>query len=292
MKILAFGEILYDMFDGEAKIGGAPLNFAAHFAKLGGDGYVLSSVGKDKLGEEAIEICGKLGVNRKYITAVDYKTGVCNVTHDGDEPVYDLSMIGAYDNISLTPEALEEIKKENFDIFYFGTLAQRSEASRKTLMSLLEVGCFKKVFFDMNLRQQYYCTDIIKESLTKSDIVKVNRSEFEMLKACGICGNQEDLCEIFGIEKLLVTLDKDGMSLYDAKSKTVYSSSKPVNKLLSAVGAGDASSSCFLYNYLAGEDMQECVERANIMGDYIVTFTEAVPEYSEELIQRVKGGKI
>ena len=39
-SVLAFGEILFDVFDGQACIGGASFNFAAHFSRLGGEIFV------------------------------------------------------------------------------------------------------------------------------------------------------------------------------------------------------------------------------------------------------------
>ena len=54
MKLLSFGEILWDIYPNEKYIGGAPLNFAAHFAKQGGKSYMLSSVGDDDLGKLAL----------------------------------------------------------------------------------------------------------------------------------------------------------------------------------------------------------------------------------------------
>ena len=37
------------------KIGGAPANFAYHVSQYGFDGYVVSAVGDDKLGNEILE---------------------------------------------------------------------------------------------------------------------------------------------------------------------------------------------------------------------------------------------
>ena len=39
-SVLAFGEILFDVFEGQSCIGGASFNFAAHFSKLGGQSYM------------------------------------------------------------------------------------------------------------------------------------------------------------------------------------------------------------------------------------------------------------
>ena len=43
MRILAIGEIIFDIFDGEAEIGGAPLNFCAHCFALGADSAIISA---------------------------------------------------------------------------------------------------------------------------------------------------------------------------------------------------------------------------------------------------------
>ena len=50
LNILAFGEVLWDIIDGEPRIGGAPLNFCAHCSRLGDDVAILSAVGMDDLG--------------------------------------------------------------------------------------------------------------------------------------------------------------------------------------------------------------------------------------------------
>ena len=50
MKILSFGEIIWDIYDSGPVIGGAPLNFAANCAGLGAESYMLSAVGSDALG--------------------------------------------------------------------------------------------------------------------------------------------------------------------------------------------------------------------------------------------------
>lgn len=69
MKVLSFGEILWDIYPDEKYIGGAPFNFAAHLAKHGEESYMLSCLGKDGLGEEAL-LCLK---ERGVLTLPAYK---------------------------------------------------------------------------------------------------------------------------------------------------------------------------------------------------------------------------
>lgn len=291
MKILAFGEILFDVdvAKNESILGGAPMNFCSHLSKLGAEGYMLSSVGDDELGKIALKSAEKFNVNTKYTTInSDYKTGVCRVTYNGAEPDYDLSMISAYDNIQVTDEMLGEMKKENFDVFYIGTLAQREDMSFGSLKKVLENIEFPTVFYDMNLRQHYYTNETIANSLSVTDILKINRDEFAFLKENGFCESVEDLSEKYNIEKILLTLDSDGAELYDKKSGKVYKAKGLSVNEVSSVGAGDSMCACFLYNYLNGESLQTCLDRANIMASFVVSRKEAIPEYTEDIILQVK----
>lgn len=290
MKILAFGEILFDVDvkKNEKKLGGAPMNFCSHLTKLGAEGYILSSVGKDALGEEALDFAKYFGVNQKYIILNEKSTGVCNVTYHGSEPDYDLSILGAYDNICVTDEMIEEMKEENFDVCYFGTLAQREKPSKNSLDKVLKSVNFKKVFCDLNLRQTYYSDEVLSFSLEKTDILKINRDEFKFLEEKGFASSVKDLCEKYNIEKVLLTLDKDGAELYDFKEDKTYVAGGVETEEVSSVGAGDSMCACFLYNYLNGVDLQTCLERANTMGAFVVSRKEAIPDYTEKLLSIVK----
>ena len=103
MKILCFGEILFDVFENESKIGGAPFNFAAHASRAGAQSYLVSAVGHDALGDKALRIAAEYGVHTEYISRSEkHQTGVCRVTLDREGiPQYDLVDPVAYDYIEL-----------------------------------------------------------------------------------------------------------------------------------------------------------------------------------------------
>ncbi len=291
MKILAFGEILFDVnvAKNESILGGAPMNFCSHLSKLGAEGYMLSSVGDDELGKIALKSAEEFNVNTKYVNInKEYKTGMCRVTYKGAEPDYDLSMISAYDNIEVTEKMLEMMKDENFDVFYIGTLAQREAKSFSSLKKVFGNVKFPTVFYDMNLRQHYYTKEIVTDSLNATDILKINRDEFKYLKEAGFCESVEELSDKYNIEKILLTLDSDGAELYDKKTNKVYRAKGLSVNEVSSVGAGDSMCACFLYNYLNGEDLQTCLDRANVMASFVVSRKEAIPEYTEEIISQVK----
>ena len=175
MKIIVFGEILWDIFGDEKTIGGAPFNFGAHCAKLGMEALMVSAVGDDELGRDALSEAEKLGLSVSGIPTVEEKTGRCLVTLHNGIPQYDLIENVAYDNIPF-PEVL----CLKADAFYFGTLAQRGERSKETLQKLLN-GSYDEVFFDINIRQNYYSPEMIDASLRKTTIFKISSEEIGVL---------------------------------------------------------------------------------------------------------------
>lgn len=284
MKFIVFGEILWDIFEDEKKIGGAPFNFGAHCAKLGMSVDFISAVGNDELGDMAIAAVKNLKMNTGNIQTVDHSTGYCLVSLHNGIPSYNLVENVAYDNIPLPENTCLEA-----DALYFGTLAQRSPKSKETLQTLLN-GNYKEIFFDINIRQNYYSDEMIDASLTKSTIFKVSREEIGVL---GIDGTLEEICKVLGkkykkLKLIIVTLDADGSFVYDVKSDNVIYSPKPTSKVVSTVGAGDSFSACFLSNYLKNNELKECLTRATMLSDYVVTQLGAIPEYPKDLKEKIK----
>ena len=54
--VVGLGEILWDMLPEGKRLGGAPANFAYHVAQAGLDSCVVSAVGKDRAGDEILQM--------------------------------------------------------------------------------------------------------------------------------------------------------------------------------------------------------------------------------------------
>ncbi|MBF1675209.1 MAG: carbohydrate kinase, partial [Scardovia wiggsiae] len=50
--IISLGEVLWDIFPEGKTAGGAPVNFTYHAIQNGADGYSVSALGNDELGDE------------------------------------------------------------------------------------------------------------------------------------------------------------------------------------------------------------------------------------------------
>ena len=279
MKLIVFGEILWDIFEKEARIGGAPFNFAAHSAKLGAEVTLISAIGGDSLGEQALLHAKAMGIDTRALARTAYPTGRCQVTLENGTPSYALIEDVAYDHIPLPEKALCR-----GDAFYFGTLAQRGADSAAALQKLLQ-NDYREIFFDINIRQNYYSAEMIDASLKAATVFKISREEIGVL---GINGDAKAICretakKYPNLRLILVTLDKDGAFAFDCAGQAFYPSPRPAAKAVSTVGAGDSFSAGFLVSYLAGKDIKECLTRATALSDYVVTQLGAVPEYPEAL---------
>lgn len=299
MSILSFGEILWDVYPDKEVIGGAPFNFAAHCVKLGVNASIMSAVGNDELGMKTAEIVKQYGVISDFLSVVDRPTGVCCVTVDKvGIPRYDLKFGVAYDYISFN-EKKKDLINENYNVLYFGTLAQRNNYSRFALKKLIDNCKFDIVMFDVNIRQSFYDKEIIESGLYNCNILKVSEEEADVFHKVGIvaeyCDSEEyleTLCSYlskkYSIEYVLLTMGKKGAVVYSKSQEQFIYSQIPESKAVSTVGAGDSFAAAFLCSYISGEDIKSCINKAILLSDYVVQKYEAIPEYPESLKKSLK----
>lgn len=281
-SVLSFGEILWDIFDGKKQLGGAPLNFAAHFAKLGGKADMISAVGNDLLGDEAIAAVKSHGVGVEYVARVEFPTGCCNVTLVDGSPHYDLVCPVAYDAIPFCDT------NRAYDALYYGTLACRSRESLQTLDKLLKIKDIKERFFDVNIRQNYYTPELLDHLAENATILKVSREEISVFADGEPMSVANMLLDKYAnLNAVALTLDKDGAAFIRRGHEPVYSQ-KPTGKVVSTVGGGDSFSACLLHGLMSGKDDITAVKRAVTLSDYVVTQLGAIPDYSDELLDRLK----
>ena len=283
MKALSFGEILWDVYPDERFIGGAPLNFAAHLARHGAEVCMLSAVGDDALGEETREAVRALGVGEQYISVAEGKpTGRCLVTLDeAGAPSYNLLHNVAYDYISLENVA------EDFDLFYFGSLALRSEHNRRTVKNLLDTKTFGEVVVDVNVRPPFYSGETIRFCVENATILKISAEELPVvLDVLGIeqKGENADIgatiaCSCDKLKLMLLTCGEKGAMAYDCVANQTFRCQGKKVTVASTVGAGDSFLAAFAYHYLRKKDIAACLDYATKLAAYVVTKPEAVPEY-------------
>ncbi len=288
-KILAIGEIIWDVYPDKQVIGGAPLNFAAHCALCGAKSALLSAVGNDGLGKEALLALSEFGVDDKYVKTADKPTGQCLVTLDETAtPHYNVLCDVAYDNVNLTDADVAGINAEGYDALYFGTLIQRAPASRRAVREVVEKCRFGEIICDVNLRPNCYDAESVAFCLENATVLKVSIEEEPILRSFGgYCPDSDGaqsiaraLCQSYkNLKIVLITLGGDGSYAYCAESGEEYREGAVKTEVVSTVGAGDSFAAAWLTCFLEGKTIPECMKKAAEISGFVVGHTEAIPKY-------------
>ena len=277
--IVGMGEALWDVLPEGKKIGGAPANFAYHVSQFGFDSRVVSAVGNDELGDEILEIFREKQLKHQ-LERVNYPTGTVQVTLDnGGVPCYDIKEGVAWDNIPFTDD-LKRLALSTRAVC-FGSLAQRDEVSRATINRFLDTmpdmeGQLK--IFDINLRQNFYTKEVLRESFRKCNVLKINDEELIIIsRMFGYPG--------IDLQMLILTCGTNGSYVFTPG--TVSFQETPKVPVADTVGAGDSFTAAFCSSVLKGKSIPEAHRLAVEVSAYVCTQSGAMPVLPEALRNRL-----
>ncbi|HWA99459.1 MAG TPA: PfkB family carbohydrate kinase, partial [Pirellulales bacterium] len=161
-RIVAIGEIIWDLLPSGAQLGGAPANFALDALALGGDVRLISRVGRDRLGEQALAIFRERGLPSDTIQRDDTAaTSTASVKLDAHgHPHFVIHEDVAWDRIVATNDDLAAVAQA--DAICFGTLAQRTAATRAAVQRLVAAASVTSLrMLDVNLRPPYVSAEVV-----------------------------------------------------------------------------------------------------------------------------------
>lgn len=294
-SVVGIGEILWDMLPHGRQLGGAPANFVWHARALGAEAVPVSCVGDDEAGREITGRLRDMGMCCDYVF-VDrrHPTGTVDVSLDAHgSPTFVIHRNVAWDFIPFAP-ALKDLAARA-DAICFGSLAQRSEASRSTIRAFLEAAgdsCLK--VFDINLRQSFYSREIVLGSLAAADVLKLNDQEMPVLtKMLEMNGDRrsaaKELMQRFRLRALALTRGAAGSLLYLDGAAPVDHPGYPV-QVADSVGAGDAFTAALTIGLLRGLPPQRISDAANRLAAYVCSQNGATPPVPAELAAALMPG--
>jgi fructokinase len=286
-KILALGEVLWDLLPAGKQLGGAPANFAFHCRGLGADASLVTRVGDDDLGREALERLRSLGLPTDAVQ-VDRAapTGTVDVALAPDgQPRYTIRADVAWDRIEADALALR--RAGSADAVCFGSLAQRAEPSRTSIRSLVEAarpGALR--MFDVNLREPFVDRGEIESSLRLADALKLNEAELPVLAAMfglpdGTRAAIGALADRFGLVLVALTRGPEG-SLLLADGAWSDHPGMPV-EVCDTVGAGDAFTAALVVGRLAGLPLEAIHRHAGAVAAFVCTRPGGTPDLPDAL---------
>ncbi len=287
--IVGIGEILWDMLPDGRRLGGAPANFAYHTHSLGAIGIAVSAVGNDSDGREIYDRLSALEIQADYLyKAAGYPTGTVSVelTSDG-QAIYTIHSPVAWDHIPWS-DSLKKLAKQ-CDAVCFGSLAQRSPVSRITIQKFLEStseSCLR--VFDVNIRQDFTTAEVVQQSLSLSDILKLNDDELPVvIEMLGFAAGDDDeiinkLISHYNLMCVILTKGAKGSVLY-TKDDISYCQGQDV-LIEDTVGAGDSFTAAVIMGLLEKKSLESVHKRASRIADYVCTQPGATPKLNQELI--------
>lgn len=286
-QILAAGEVLWDLLPSGKQLGGAPANFTYQCRSLGADARLVTRVGDDPLGCEVLERFRALGLPTETVQVDPVApTGTVDVALDPDgQPRFAIREHVAWDRIEADESSLA--RASGADAVCFGSLSQRDEPSRSAIRRLVTAsrpGALR--LFDVNLRPPFVDRDIIADSLTLANALKLNDQELPALAT--MFGFPDDVREAmahlasrFGLSLVALTRGPRGALLLADGEWSDHPGL--IATVSDTIGAGDAFTAALVVGRLAGRPLDEINRHANDVAAFVCSRPGGTPTLPDAL---------
>ena len=286
-KIVAFGEIVWDILPEGKVLGGTPSNLVFRCNALGENGYLLSRLGDDELGHAALDKLEELGISDRNVQFdSEFKTGTVDVEFDhNNESRYSVAPDVAFDHIEFSAEALKLVREA--DCLVFGLLPQRFGISKNTLRELLKESPDSVHFFDLKLFEHFFNVQVVERLLKAAHIVRIKEKEVAFLadKLNIKLTSIEDFASAFAIkfkmDLVIITRGSKGILAHHHKHGLFFEPGFKI-EMEDNVGSGMAFSAGFLHYYLNGKRIEEALKFGNAAGALNSTKRGATTHFSKD----------
>ena len=259
----------------------------SHIYYLADTGYVKCYLGDEVL--SLVQDPPREALVRLTAKGIDLMEGTLD---DEGVPCYEIKEGVAWDNIPFTDE-LKRLALSTRAVC-FGSLAQRNDVSRATINRFLDTmpdidGQLK--IFDINLRQDFYSKEVLRESFRRCNVLKINDEELVTIsRMFGYPGiDLQDKCWIllakYNLKMLILTCGINGSYVFTPG--VVSFQETPKVPVADTVGAGDSFTAAFCASILNGKPVPEAHKLAVEVSAYVCTQSGAMPELPQVLKDRL-----
>lgn len=288
--LVTIGEMLVDLISDEYTenfesntyskyFGGSVANIAMNCRQLGINSNVISSIGKDDLGEFLLsEVKNKSDLPVKYINRTERSTSIVLVTKSkgSPKPIFyrDADYQLEYSQV------IEELINESA-IIHFSTWPLSKETSRQTIEKIIKASQQqgKLIGMDPNYHPALWedtkeGVDYIKRILKDVNIVKPSEDDARRLFGEDTPDNQIEKFHDLGVDLVLMTLGSEGAIVSNGHEK-VYLETM-ADEVVDVTGAGDAFWSGFYSALIKKHTVIEAVNLGLAVSAYKLKYTGAV----------------
>jgi fructokinase len=283
-RIVSWGEVLWDLYPDEARLGGAPANVAYHLARMGRPTALISRVGDDRAGRDARARLAAAGVDTGAVQ-VDRDgrpTGTVDVAIERGEARYTLQPDCAWEHIAFDAAARAAVT--GAAALCFGTLAlRRGRAALAALDAALDaLPADALVACDPNLRGEADDPALAGWLLSRVDILKVNEGELATLGR--LLERAEPLAYLVDCGIVVaVTRGARGCSIHRG-GEVARHPGFPVAPGGDSVGCGDAFAAVLLDLLVAGAELDHIATAACRYAAFVASRRGATPDPDRDLL--------
>ena len=293
LQIISIGEILWDVFPKGETLVGAPLNFSATAQRLGNSVALLTAVGADVRGMQAIERMHDLGLSTDLVQIVPNAatgTAIVSVDESGNAN-YAIQRPAAFDCLISDDVLFLRIESLHPDWIYFGTLAQTHPPNELLLYRLVQRLPGIQYFYDMNLRAGHWNPALIQRLSGLATVLKLNESEAETLFQL-TCSSEKFSLERFcrhwssayGSKIICITLGSKGCAIFSNNTIKLFAGFTV--DVVDTVGAGDTFAAAFLHGLHQDWSTERTALFANALGSLVASRAGATPQWTiDEVFQ-------
>jgi fructokinase len=284
-QIVCFGESLWTTLPRGAEPGGSPVNIARHLKRLGMNPALITRVGLDEEGKRLIGSMENDAISTDFFQ-VDYElpTGA----HPNSSPAL-LRNNGtqeAWDNITWEPSFDNLMLDAGF--FVHGSLPARSEISRKTMYTFLEMTTQR--VFNMNLQIPFYTRKAVEDCMKGTTILRINVDELELITGWfstinTITDRIRILQDRFNIPYIIVSTVSNGC-LFNAEG-ILHEHQGFEKEILDNPASADAFLAGFLYQVSERALPQKTIEYACALQSLVGLSHLSCPDYEQIQIHEI-----
>lgn len=291
-RIIAFGEVVWDYLSSKRLIGGSAANIVYRCNLFGDKGDIISKIGNDKLGEEALNRLNDLEISTKHIQIdEDFPTGRVEVKYDENGSIlYNVMPDVAYNHIEITPKILKLSSKA--DCIVFNPLPLYYGISRNTLREIIsQANENVTIFFDLKVFQHFFNKEIIEQFLQYSTIAHIKERDIDRLSDELKIENKsikrfcKDFIKKYELEVVILMSLDNRFYIFTKKGKQ-YKSKKYNIKIKDIVGSGMAFSAGFLHYYLNGKKIKKAIKFGSAASALNSTFEGGIHYFNKEDVKQ------
>ena len=288
--VVIWGEILWDRFPEGSQLGGAPSNVAWHLGLAGGWAQLVSRVGDDAPGRDALERLSQVCDTDLVQIDPERATGEVEVTLHAGEPRYRLVPGRAWERIECTPDVARAIGEAG--VLVFGTLSQHTPhglAAWKQAIAAAGARCLKVC--DLNLRRTEHPPagerEAVLAAIEAADVLKVN--DQELGKLADWLGWKDPIGELRRRPRVIALTHGAAGSTLHGEAGTVEVAGVPAHAKGDNVGCGDAYLALLVHGMTLGWDLAECARVASRWAAEVASVRGATPVLDDVLIEDLLG---